>query len=63
MFTVEQLVFGIIGLVILGLAWYLIDRYVPMEEPIKLVIRVILIIALVLWLLSTFGIIGPVLVR
>lgn len=42
-------------LVILGLAWYLIETYVPMAEPIKVVIRVVIVLGLVLWLLQRFG--------
>jgi len=43
--------------VILGLCVYLVDRYVPMAEPIKVVFRVIIVLLLILWLLSAFGIV------
>jgi hypothetical protein len=48
----------IIVLVIAGVVLYLIETYVPMSPPIKIVIRVVVILALCLLLLSTFGIIN-----
>lgn len=46
----------IIGLVILGVALYLVETYVPMSPPIKTIIRVVLILVIVVWLLRFFGI-------
>ena len=46
----------VLVLVIIGVALYLIETYVPMSPPIKLVIRVVVVIALVLWLLQVFGV-------
>lgn len=43
-------------LVILGVGLYLIETYVPMAAPIKLIIRVVVIIFIVLLLLRAFGI-------
>lgn len=43
-------------LVICGVALYLIEQYVPMSPPIKVVLRVIVVILLVLFLLRAFGI-------
>jgi hypothetical protein len=53
--TLTALISLIIGLVILGLALYLIETYVPMAAPIKTVLRVVVVLALVLYLLSAFG--------
>lgn len=41
-------------LIILGLCLYLVETYIPLSPPIKLVIRVVVVLALVLWLLRTF---------
>ena len=46
----------VVVLVILGLALYLLETYVPMAAPIKLVIRVVVVLAIVIWLLNAFGI-------
>ena len=47
----------IISLVVVGLLLYLID-IIPMDGTIKQIIRVIVIIAVIIWLLQAFGLIG-----
>lgn len=47
----------IVVLVVLGVALYLIETYVPMAPGFKIVIRVIVILALCLYLLRAFGIV------
>lgn len=47
---------AIIVLVIAGVALYLIESYIPMSDPIKLVIRVVVVLFLVLYLLRIFGV-------
>lgn len=46
----------LIVLVIIGVALYLVETYVPMSDPIRLVLRVVVVLLLVLWLLRVFGI-------
>lgn len=48
-----ELVPLLITLVVLGVALYLIENYIPMSPPIKTVLRVVVVLAIVLWLLST----------
>ena len=43
-------------LVIVGVALYFVETYIPLSPPFKLAIRVVVVLALVLWLLSVFGI-------
>ena len=51
----------IVVLVILGLALYLIEQFIPMSPPFQKVLRVVVVLALVLYLLSAFGLwSGPV---
>ena len=47
----------IITLVVLGLALYLVETYIPMSPPIQLVIRIIIVIFSILILLKAFGIV------
>jgi len=47
---ISTLITVVIVLVILGLAVYLIETYVPMPAPFRLVIRVVIVIGLLLWL-------------
>jgi hypothetical protein len=49
----------IVSLVVVGLILYLID-IIPMDGTIKQIIRLIVIIAVIIWLLQTFGFMGPV---
>ena len=46
----------IVMLVVLGVALYLVETYVPMSPPIKTVIRVIVVLFIILLLLKAFGI-------
>lgn len=47
----------IIVLVIVGVCLYLIENYVPLSDPIKVVIRVVVVLVIVLYLLQAFGIV------
>ena len=47
----------IVVLVIIGVGLYLINKYVPMAEPIKTILNVVVILLLVIWLLRQFGIV------
>lgn len=56
-----SLISALVLLIIIGVALYLIETYIPMSPPIKIVIRVVVVLLLVLWLLQLFGITGPTL--
>ena len=47
----------IITLIVIGLLLYLVEL-IPMDRTIKQIIRIIVIIAVVVWLLESFGLIG-----
>ncbi len=49
----------VIVLVVVGVALWLINNYVPMDATIKKILNVVVIIVVLLWLLSIFGILGP----
>ncbi len=49
----------IVALVIVGLVLYVVD-IIPMDGTIKQIIRLIVIIAVVVWLLQAFGLIGSI---
>jgi hypothetical protein len=50
----------IIILVVVGVALWAINKYIPMAAPIKTILNVVVVIVVVLWLLQVFGIIGSV---
>jgi len=45
----------ILTLVIIGVILYLLENFVPMVQPIKVAIRVIVVVCLILYLLRIFG--------
>jgi hypothetical protein len=49
------LILGVIG----ALLW-LINRYIPMQSTIKNIMNVVVVIAVVIWLLSIFGLIDNI---
>jgi hypothetical protein len=48
----------IIILVVVGVALWLINNYIPMDGKIKTILNVVVVIVVILWLLSVFGVIG-----
>jgi hypothetical protein len=52
----------LVVLVVVGVALYLINTYVPMAPPVKTIINVVVVLLLVIWLLNVFGLLdaGPV---
>jgi hypothetical protein len=48
----------VIALVVVGVALWLINNYIPMDATIKKILNVVVVIVVVLWLLSLFGIFG-----
>jgi hypothetical protein len=54
----------VVALIVVGVLLYLV-QLLPMDATIKLIIRIVVILAVVLWLLSATGILdsGPILGR
>lgn len=50
----------IITLVVIGVALWAINTYIPMAKPVKTILNVVVVAVIVLWLLQTFGIIGSI---
>ena len=48
----------LVALIIVGVALYLINAYVPMAPPIKTIINVVVVLIVILWLLQVFGLFG-----
>jgi hypothetical protein len=46
-------------IVVLGVCLWLIETYVPMSPPIKVLLRVVVVIIIVLYLLRAFGVATP----
>jgi hypothetical protein len=50
----------LVTLVIIGLLLWLVNNYIPMDGKIKSILNVIIVIAVVVWLLQAFGLIGGI---
>jgi hypothetical protein len=50
----------VVVLIIAGLLLWLINNYIPMDGKIKTILNVVVVIAIIVWLLQTFGIIGSI---
>ena len=48
----------VIILVVVGVVLWLINSYIPMQSTIKKILNAVIIIAVIIWLLSLFGVIG-----
>lgn len=48
----------VITLIAVGVLLWLTNVYIPMDATIKRLINIVVIIAVVFWLLATFGVLG-----
>lgn len=47
----------LIGLIVAGLIYYLVTL-IPLPEPFPVIIKIVVILALILWVLQAFGVFG-----
>jgi hypothetical protein len=52
------LIHVVIVLIVVGVILWLINSYIPMAGSIKMILNAVVVIVVVLWLLSVFGLIG-----
>ena len=45
----------ILILIVLGVIWWIIETYIPIAQPIKTIIYVVIAVFCILWLLSFIG--------
>jgi len=50
----------VIALVIVGLALWLINNFIPMAASIKTILNVVVVVAVVGWVLQVTGLWGPI---
>jgi hypothetical protein len=48
----------IVTLIVIGVLLWLVNAYIPMDGKIKKILNVVVVICVVVWLLSVFGVIG-----
>jgi 1-acyl-sn-glycerol-3-phosphate acyltransferase len=47
-----------ITLIVIGVLLWLVNTYIPMDGKIKKILNVVVVICVVVWLLSAFGVIS-----
>jgi hypothetical protein len=47
-------------LIVVGLALWLINTYIPMAGGMKSLLNVVAFVVVLIWLLQVFGLIGPI---
>jgi hypothetical protein len=53
----------VIVLIVVGVALWLINAYIPMASVIKTILNIVVVIVVVLWLLNVFGVYDSVNLR
>lgn len=48
----------VIVLIVVGVLLWAVNNYIPMDSKIKSILNAVVVIAVVLWLLNAFGVIG-----
>ena len=49
----------LITLVFVGIVLWLINAYIPMAQPIKMILNAVVVLFVLIWLLRIFGAFGP----
>lgn len=50
----------VITLIVVGILLWCVNTYIPMDEKIKNILNIVVLIAVVLWLLNVFGVLSGV---
>ena len=50
----------VIALIVVGMALWLINRYIPMASSIKTILNVVVVVAVGVWVLQSTGLWGPI---
>ncbi len=48
----------VLVLIVTGVLLWLVNNYIPMQRTIKNILNAVIVILVVVWLLSVFGVIG-----
>lgn len=48
----------VVVLIVVGVLLWLVNTYIPMDGKIKSILNAVVVIAVVIWLLQAFGVLG-----
>ena len=54
------LIHVVVVLIVVGVLLWLVNSYIPMAGSIKTILNAVVVIAVVIWLLTVFGLIGEI---
>ena len=54
------LIHVLLVLIVAGILLWLVNAYIPMAGSIKMILNLVVVIAVVLWLLTVFGLMGEI---
>jgi hypothetical protein len=57
---IMPLIHVVLVLIVVGVLLWLVNSYIPMAGSIKAILNAVVVIAVVLWLLSVFGLMGEI---
>jgi hypothetical protein len=50
----------VVALIVVGVALWLINRFIPMAYSIKAILNVVVVVAVSVWILQVVGLWGPI---
>jgi len=50
----------VVALIIVGVALWLVNRYIPMASSIKTILNVVVVVGVSVWVLQATGLWGPI---
>jgi len=48
----------VVTLIVVGVLLWAVNAYIPMDPKIKTILNVVIVIAVIIWLLQVFGVLG-----
>jgi hypothetical protein len=48
----------VLVIIVVGVLLWLVNNYIPMDSKIKQILNIVVVIALILWILKVFGLLG-----
>ena len=59
-FVIAVAIIIVIALIVVGMALWLINRFIPMAGSIKTILNVVVVVAVSVWVLQATGLWGPI---
>ena len=47
-----------LAIIVVGVLLWLVNTYIPMDTQIKRILNIVVVVALIIWILKVFGLLG-----